>query len=268
MKRRTKGRKPLTSKRVRRARSAPVSGARSVDQHMDRLESLQTAGLAPGAAVRALAAETSLSLRQCWRIKAKLMERWAAERIDEAPHRYELLLRRVERFRAKCITENKHAVAAQLFVLEARLIGSTMQKEPDLSRVLAECGPRPKDPAKALVWARKVLSVQLEEVITNPALDFVTRMRIVGDLGFKISATTARTEVEAALLRLEGLLRQHKELSGAVELVDAKSITRPETARGARGRPRIVPSVPRARGPSSRLPPDDETPPDGGSGPH
>ncbi len=233
-----------------------------MDRRLQRMEDLLTSNVPSSTAERILAAEWNVSRRQVQNIKAKLQARWTEERIQDAPHRHELLVRRIERFRGKCIVENKHAVAAQMFILEARLTAPSMQQEPDRTRILKECGRRPKDPAQALVWARKVLSVQLEEVIANPAIDFVVRQRIISDISFKLCATGTRTEVEAAIMRLEANLRGQKELAGPVKVVDAKSISRPATARGGRGGlgPRPVPG-PGSRPRKGKKPGND---PDGG----
>lgn len=209
-----------------------------MERRLQRMEDMLTSNVPWSTTRRLLAAEWQVTERQVENIKAKLMERWSEERVQDAPHHRELLVRRIERYRGKCIAENKHAVAAQLFILEARLTSPSMQQEPDRARILKECGPRPKNPAKALQWSRKVLMVQLEEVMTNTSIDFVTRQRLAADIVFKLAATGSRTEAEAAVLRIEGLLTTRKQLPGGVRVVDANTLTRPTTARGGRGRRR------------------------------
>lgn len=214
-----------------------------MERRLQRMEDMLTSNVPWSTTKRLLAGEWQVTERQVENVKARLMERWAEERVQDAPHRHELLVRRIERFRGKCIAENKHAVAAQLFILEARLTASSMQQEPDRARILKACGRRPKDPQKALQWSRKVLMVQLEEVMVNTSIDFVTRQRLAADIVFKLAATGSRTEAEAAVVRIEALLQDRKQLPGGVRVVDANTLTRPATARGGRGRrgPRAVP---------------------------
>lgn len=234
----------------------------ALGERLERVEELLASGVPSGKVETTLSSEYGITRRQVRKYIQRVYALREEQRVEDAPYRRENLLRKIERFYARCMAKEKFGPAAQILVLEARLSGAFTQHSSDREALLERIGPPPDDPAQALPYARKVLVAELYQTMANPTLDYERRLRIVSDLSAKLGMIFARSEFEETLGRMESLLDGRRHVVSGVKLVDAKSIARPPTARGGgrSRRPRAVPGP----GPGPRPGEGPLDPPDGG----
>jgi len=207
-----------------------------LENRLDRVEEMLAGGFPSGSVARKLAAEWSISRRQVEKYIRRAHERRERERLADAPYRRESLLRKMERFYAKAMSQEKFGPAAQILIAEMRLSGAFDQTA-DRDALVQRLGPPPEDPGEMLVYTRRVLMASLYEAMLSPFLDVEKRQRIIADLAFKIAATQSRTEIEAEMLKVEALVASRRELPPAAEIVNAKAAGWGEAEAG-QGRPR------------------------------
>ena len=202
-----------------------------LEERLDHIEELLASGVPTGVVVRKQCGEWNLKRRQVENYIHRVYARWEKARAADAPFAQEKLRRKIERFYGKAMADKKYGPAAQILTLEARLSG-IFDHPAARQSVLERLGQPPEDPGEALTYVRKVLMQALWEAQTSPNLDMKSRQHIVGDLAFKLCATQGRTEMEAAVLRIDRVLAARQDAPPAAEIVDAHFVTRPPTARG------------------------------------
>ena len=244
------------------APAKPKSNRLILAERLERIEEMLASGIPSGKVETVLATEYGVSRRQVRNYIQRVYQLREQQRIVDAPYRRENLLRKIERFYAKCLAKEKFGPAAQILVLEARLSGALTQHPVEREAALDRIGAPPEDAAQVLPYARKVLMAQMHEVMMTPGLDLERRQRMTSDIAAKLGMLFSRAEFEDDFARMQAILDGRQRLVSGVKIVDAKSITRPATARGSRGRrgPRPVPGPGAGPGPGK----GQGDPPDGG----
>lgn len=231
-----------------------------IEERLDKVEEMLCAGLSSGRIERSIAREYQVDERQAREYLRRVKARWDEQLHGDVPHRREQVWRMTQRFYGKALLAKDHRAAGQALGLLARLAGAFAPRAEARSKVLEGLGPMPEDTKLALPRARRLLMIEFEEVYANDALDPERRLRWLAELAAKIGMLNAASENAEALGRIEDLLQKKQLIRGQVKVVDAKSHTRPETARGggaARGpRPLSGPVTGPGKGKDPRDPPD------------
>ena len=91
-----------------------------VEDRIDKVEDYLCAGISPGKVERTVAKEYGITARQARTYISKVYQRWQAQTVADAPHRREKLIRMVERFYARALTEKEFSAAGNSLALLAR----------------------------------------------------------------------------------------------------------------------------------------------------
>lgn len=188
-------------------------GSATVAQRIAEAEDLLCTGLSPGQTERQLAKDYGVSTRQARKYIARVYEHWREQSAADAPHRREKIIRMVERFYVKALVAKQWAAASHALTLLGRMSGGFVQHDPVRQQKLDEIGPPPTDPTGALLYAQRVMSLELAMVASNQALDPERRLRWIAELCGKIGMTHAKALIEERLEELErrlGLRRDEK----------------------------------------------------------
>jgi len=217
-----------------------------VDTRVDRAEELLCIGLGSGKVQSTLAREFGVNPRQARRYIGKVYQRWRLQSQIDAPFQRERLRRILERTHIKCMSEKQWAAAVACLGHLTRLAASVPQHDPRRAARLAAIGPPPPDARQSLIYARRLLLLELYDIVANESLDPAHRLRFMAELTGKLGMLFSRSEIEEQVAEINKLLEGPRSLPHVAEVVDAKSVGWADAARSSReDRPPADPVPPR-----------------------
>lgn len=244
---------------------APRSTKIETLERVDAAEELIVAGLTRSVVLQQLRERFGCTERTARDYIDKVHERWKTQNSSELPFRREAMYRRGERLFAKATAAKNYSAAAATYASLCRQTAAFNPHSPERKKRIEALGPVPDDPAKALAYARNVILLELEDVVTNVALDPERRLRWVSELTGKLGMLYNRAEVEELMARLTATIQSQLQQPAAAEVVDAKSVDFESAARARaqhRG-PRAVPGLGPDAGPGGE--PEGDDPGSGGT---
>lgn len=210
-----------------RCRGDKVEKERRIQEAEEQL----CVGVSPGRIESDFKNRYEIGRRQVQLLLAEVYKRWMVQTQKDAPHRREKVIRMAERFYARALADKQYSAAGNVLTLLARLSGAFTSYDPARQQILDAIGLPPRDPTQAVIWAQQAMLAAMHEVLSSPAIDPERRIRLLADLGSKVSYTHAKALIEAKVDEVRERVFPSEDNDDNQQLEDASDVAWPENSR-------------------------------------
>ena len=201
------------------------------ERRIQEVEEQLCVGVAPGRIESDFCNRYKIKPRQVQFYISEVYKRWMVQTQKDAPHRREKVIRMAERFYARALSDKQYSAAGNVLNLLARLSGAFTSYDPSRQQILDRIGLPPTDPTQAVIWAQQAMLAAMHEILSSPSIDPERRIRLLADLGSKVSYTHAKALIEAKVDEVRERVFPSEDNEQTQQLEDASDVDWPKDSR-------------------------------------